>query len=77
MAASAVHPRPDGADNDNDPLGPRGTPIRSTILSTGAPLRPSAWSRANLSPATTAAIALSASQSLRNSPGETSKMRET
>lgn len=79
MAPLALHPRQAEADNDNDVAGPRAT----HPLSARARLRPSAWSRMNLSPDTTVAIALSgsqslaASQSLRNSPGETSKMRET
>ena len=69
MAAFARHPRLAEPDNDNDPIGPG--------VASRRPLRPSAWSLANLSPQTTAAIALSAAQSLRNSPGETSKIRET
>jgi hypothetical protein len=75
MAAFAPHPRPDRAENDNDPL--RDNDPLGPLAAARPPLRPSAWSRANLSPAITAAIALSACQSLRNSPGETSKSRET
>jgi hypothetical protein len=72
MATFAVYPRP--GENDNAPLGWPAAPPSSAPCS---PVRPSAWSRANLNPETTAAIALSMSQSLRNRPGDTSKMRDT